>query len=248
MRVLLGLLVAVALTGGPSLAGEHPGSDSDCRTCHTAGRGPAEAPKVVPEPPGFWARLFGAKTVQGHPSVSCAGEVRSDGTVTGCHRPESGGESFLVAGGTGRPVDELCGACHPGPRRPGAHHPTYKKDTDADGVPDRIVRPAEGQEVYSRYAPSPEGRADVLEFRDLPDGSRELVARLPLETVVETVDGQRVEEPHVITCTTCHNPHYGYLVGVGSEEELDTELVARESGDALLRLRDHDNTLCEACH
>ncbi|WP_459942615.1 cytochrome c3 family protein [Deferrisoma palaeochoriense] len=245
---LISLLLAVALAAGPAWAGEHPGSGADCRRCHTAGRGTAEAPKVVPEPPGFWARLFGAKPIEGHPSVSCAGVVREDGTVTGCHRPEGGGEAFLVAGGQGRPVDELCGACHAEQREPGKHHPTYKKDTDADGVPDKIVRPAGGQEVYGPYAPSPEGPVDTLEFRTLPDGTRELVVRLPLETVTETVDGAEVVEPGVVTCTTCHNPHYGYLAGVGSEEDLNTDLVARESGDALLRLRDFDNALCEACH
>jgi len=248
MRRVWIFVVGAVLAAGVVGAAEHPGSEADCKACHTAGQGPTEAPKVVPEPPGFWARLFGAKPVQGHPSVSCVGTLGEDGRPTGCHRPETGGEAFLVAGGAGRPVDELCGSCHGDQRRPGAHHPTYKKDTDDDGVPDRIVRPADGQEVYGRYAPPQEGRVDVLEFRNLPDGGRELVVRLPLETVVETVDGQTVEEPHVVTCTTCHNPHYGYLAGVGSEEQLDTDLVARESGDALLRLRDYDNTLCEACH
>ncbi|RMG86848.1 MAG: hypothetical protein D6708_13725 [Candidatus Dadabacteria bacterium] len=231
---------------GSAWAADHPGSAADCLKCHAAGAGPAEAVKVVPEQPGFWAKLFGAKPVRGHPSVSCAGEVRPDGTLTGCHRPEAGGEAFLVAGGAGRPVDELCRACHAEQAEPGAHHPSYKKDADGDGVPETIVRPAEGQEVYGEYAP--DGAADALVFRTLADGRRELVARLPLETVTETVDGQPVEEPHVVTCTTCHNPHFGYLAGVGSEEELNPELVARPEGDALLRLRDYTNALCETCH
>ena len=45
-----------------------------------------------------------------------------------------------------------------------------------------------------------------------------------------------------------HNPHYGYLVGVASAEELNQEQVARAKGDALLRLRDYDNALCDVCH
>ncbi len=248
MRRVWIYVVGAVLAGGVVGAAEHPGSGAECKACHTAGQGPAEAPKVVPEPPGFWARLFGAKPYpEGHRMVSCAGVLREDGSVTGCHRPEGTGEAFLVAGGEGEPTDVLCGACHAGQRRPGQHHPSYKKDSDGDGVPDRIVRPSAGQEVYTAYGPSGQG-ADALVFRVLPDGRKERVIRLPLETVIETVDGESVEEPSVVTCTTCHNPHYGYLVDAASEEELDRDLVAREQGDALLRLRDHDNALCEACH
>ncbi len=236
------------LAAGAGVAAEHPGSGADCRACHTQGRGPDAAPKVVPKPPGFWARLFGAKPYpQGHRSVSCAGEVEDDGSVSGCHRPEGADEAFLVAGGRGAPSDALCGMCHPGHRRPGRHHPSYKSDSDGDGVPERIVRPATGQEVYTVYSPAGQG-PDALVFRTLPDGRTERVVRLPLETVTEIVDGKPVEESGVVTCTTCHNPHYGYLVDAASEEDLDRDLVAREQGDALLRLRDHDNALCNACH
>ena len=43
-------------------------------------------------------------------------------------------------------------------------------------------------------------------------------------------------------------PAYSAKVEVTAEEALNLEQVAREKGDGLLRLRDHDNSLCEACH
>jgi len=248
--VLAGLL---AFTASASAA-DHPGSDAKCAKCHSVGNTAAGAPAVSPEQPGFFAKLFGAKKLAGHPSVSCAGEVRPDGTLSGCHRPEDGGKSYLVMDIADRPVDILCAKCHADQTKPGAHHPSYKADDNQDGVAETIVRPAPSQEIYTQWVPSvrPEPLKrfpDALAFRSLPDGSRVLEVALPLATVVEpNPAGEPVTERDVVTCSTCHNPHFGYLAGVASEEELNQEQVAREKGDALLRLRDTTNALCEACH
>ncbi|GAB4282070.1 MAG: hypothetical protein Kow0092_37180 [Deferrisomatales bacterium] len=238
--------------GSSAWSGDHPGSDSKCRACHTLGKGPQDAPKVVPEPPGFWARLFGARPYEGHPSVSCAGAAGEDGTVTGCHRPEGGLEDFLVVD-PARPSDALCGACHGEQARDGQHHPSYRTDRDGDGVAETVVRAPAGQELYAAYDPLMQAEPlrshpDALVFEPGPDGTRVLRSVLPTETVVERADGEERRESLVVTCTTCHNPHYGYLVGAGTPEELDRDLVAREKGDALLRLRDYDNALCNGCH
>ncbi len=254
MKTLLMVVFALLCwVGSGAAAADHPGSDADCAACHTAGQGAADAPGVVPPPPGFWAKLLGEKPVQGHPSVSCAGVVAPDGRVTGCHRPEDGRPGFLAIDLYRGPVDALCGQCHPEQRKPGLHHPSYKADRNRDGVAETIVRPADGQEVLGALAPenAPEpvrASPDALAFRALLDGTRQRIVALPLATVVEEVAGVRVEERRVVTCTTCHNPHYGYLAEAGSEQELDRDLVAREGGDALLRLRDYDNALCDACH
>lgn len=246
-------LVVVVLAATPALAAEHPGPGARCGDCHTVAKGPAGAPKVIPEAPGFFAKLFGEKSLQGHPTVACVGQAKADGTVTGCHDPGNGREGFLVVDMEKRPADEFCGSCHPGLREPGAHHPSYKADKDEDGVPETIVRPAAGQDVYLAYAGSERAEPlrtypDAMVFRTTREGVRDLDVVLPLQSVVELVEGEEVVEAAVVTCTSCHNPHYGYLAGVGSEEELNREQVAREKGDALLRLRDHDNSLCEACH
>jgi hypothetical protein len=242
------LLIAAAtvVTATMGVAADHPGSDADCASCHGIKSAEA-APKVIPAEPGFFAKLFGEKSLRGHSSVSCAGQVGADGTVSGCHRPEAGGPGFLVKGGGTEAVDLLCGSCHAAQREPGAHHPSYLKDLDGDGTPETVVRPAAGQEVYGPLAAPAKG-ADTLEFVTDGQGNRRLVARLPLQTVnVPGKDGVAAEAD-VVTCSSCHNPHFGYLVEAGSAEELNAELVAREQGDALLRLRDHDNALCDACH
>lgn len=235
-------------------AADHPGSDSKCLKCHEYDSGPEAAPKVVPERPGFWARLLGEKPIQGHPSISCSGVADKDGSVTGCHRPENGNRDYLVLNLDKRPTDELCGKCHPEQRTPGGHHPTFKSDKDSDGVAEKIISPAEGQEVFTDYAPSAKSEPlksfpDALAFVEQSDESSLLDVALPLETVVEpNENGQETEYANTVVCTTCHNPHYGYFVSAGSEEDLNRELVAREAGDALLRLKDYDNTLCNACH
>ncbi len=253
MTKILWLLALACLAAAPAVAADHPGSGSDCAGCHTAGAERDGAPGVLPPEPGFWAKLMGEKPVRGHPSVSCAGVLASDGRVTGCHRPEDGRPGLLAIDLFRGPVDALCGQCHPGQRKPGLHHPSYKADRNRDGVPETIVRPAGGQEVFDALAPEnlPEpvrSHPDALAFQALPDGTRQRIVALPLATVVEEVAGVRVEETGVVTCTTCHNPHHGYLVEAGSASDLDRDLVARESGDALLRLRDYDNALCDACH
>ncbi|MDF1553167.1 MAG: hypothetical protein P1P84_08905 [Deferrisomatales bacterium] len=246
------LLATLVLFGGlafaatPALAADHPGSGADCGSCHGVAA-TAPAPKVIPAEPGFFAKLFGQKSLRGHQSVSCAGQVQADGTVSGCHRPESGGPAFLVRGGGKEAVDLLCGSCHAAQRALGSHHPSYLADRDGDGTPETAIRPAAGQEVYGVLAAPAKG-VDVLEFTTDAEGKRHLVSRIPLQTVsVPSADGF-VDAADVLVCTSCHNPHFGYLVEVGSEEELNSELVARGQGDALLRLRDYDNTLCEACH
>jgi hypothetical protein len=246
-RAAAALAGALAILAMPALAADHPGSDSDCASCHGVKSETPDAPRVIPAEPGFFARLFGGKSLRGHPSVSCAGEVGADGSVGGCHRPEAGGQAYLVLGGTGKPSDALCGTCHAPQRVPGAHHPSYLADRDGDGTPESPVRPAEGQEVYGSHAAGERG-FDALEFRTAEDGTRSLLPRIPLETGPVPVDDGFVEQSHLVTCTSCHNPHFGYLVEVGSEEELNAEQVAREQGDALLRLRDFDNALCDACH
>jgi len=236
-------------------AAEHPGSDAKCADCHSIGKTAAGAPAVLPEQPGFFAKLFGKKPLVGHPSVSCAGVVRSDGTLSGCHRPEESKKSLLVLDTADKAVDGFCAKCHSDQTKPGSHHPSYRADKNQDGVAEAIVRPAAGQEVYTEWAPASKGAPlnrfpDALVFQTLPDGTKKLDVVLPLSTVVEPdpATGQLVTEKDVVTCSTCHNPHFGYLAGVASEEELNQEQVAREQGDALLRLRDHNNALCDACH
>lgn len=248
LLVLIGLLAAA-----PALAA-HPGSDAKCENCHALGSGDAKAPKVVPQEPGFFARLFGKKSMRGHPSVSCAGAVKPDGTLTGCHRPEDGKDGLLVVDVKDKPADLFCVRCHADVGKTGGHHPTYKVDRNKDGVPETLVRPAAGQEIYTAFAPGAKGEPlatypDALVLKAMPDGTKKLDAVLPLRTVLEPdPQGKMVAEKDIVTCSTCHNAHYGYLVEAGTEEELNREQVARPKGDALLRLRDQTNALCDACH
>lgn len=204
---------------------------------------------MAPEKAGFFGRLFGKKEgARGHATVACAGEARADGAVTGCHAPAAGKKSLLVVDLAGKPVDDLCGRCHADQRKPGTHHASYKADRNSDGVAETLVRPAPSQEVFKRFAPAGKRYPDALSYAKRDDGTQVLEVSVPLETVAEVVDGKEVLEPNVMTCTSCHNPHYGYLVVPGSEQVLDPEKVARKKGDALLRLRDYTNDLCNACH
>lgn len=246
-----------AAAGAPVVgAADHPGSGSDCVGCHgfTA---QGAAPKVVPTDPAFLTKLFEGKvTLRGHATLRCAGTANDAGQVTGgCHRPESGFPKGLAVKLSGIPSDELCGKCHPNQRMPGRHHPSYKKDENGDGVPEKIVRPPAGQEVFTAFAPASQTDPlktypDAATFTVTPDGRRVLGAAIPLATVIEKdpATNQDVEVSGVVTCVSCHNPHYGYLVEVGTAEGVQAEYTARKNGDVLLRMRDRDNALCLTCH
>lgn len=231
----------------------HPASGSDCVKCHNYDSN-VENGRVIPEEPGFFAKmLFGAQWYKGHQTLKCAGSKGADGKLTGCHAPELGFKKHLVMNLNNKSTDELCGECHQANRAYGAHHPSYKMDKNGDGIGEYIVRPAEVQEIFKVYDPSKKGKPlsrypDSLVFITLEDKTKKLDVALPLDTTVEIVDKKEVTYTGVISCVTCHNPHYGYLVEVGSEEKLKADIAARAKGDALLRLRDYTNSLCEACH
>lgn len=241
-----------ALGAHPSLAA-HPESSSDCAKCHSLGAS-SDAPKVVGEEPSFLGRLLqGKKAFKGHPSLSCAGAKGADGKITGCHAPEKGFPHLLITDTKGKPSDEFCGQCHAEHRKPGLHHPSYKKDKNGDGVVDTLIRPASKKPIFSTFSPAakPEPLAsfpDALLFTTTPEGAKKLQVALPLETVVEKEGDKLVTYKDVTGCSTCHNPHFGYLVEVGKEEDMKATLAARPKGDALLRMRDYDNALCVACH
>jgi hypothetical protein len=245
-----GLIVAVAAVG---LAGDHPASDSDCAKCHNAASA-GNAPKVVPEEPGFFAKLFlGKISYIGHEKISCVGSANPDGTLTGCHDPDKNFPNKLTIDLTGKAIDELCGRCHTSQRRFGMHHPSYQMDKDGDGVGDSLVRPVAVQEIFSTASVAAQvepikSYPDALHFVTDAEGKRRLVVAQPLWSVVEMVDGQEVVFDDVVVCSTCHNPHFGFLAELGEEEDMRRDLVARPQGDALLRKRDHDNSLCLDCH
>lgn len=231
----------------------HPGSGSSCGDCHKIGAA-GDAPKVTPEEPGFMERMFqGKQSYRGHSSVSCAGSVGGDGKVSGCHAPENGYRKLLVMDLADKPVDLLCAVCHQNAAKFGLHHPSYKADKNGDGVGDYMIRPVAVQEVFTEFAPA--GKAaplnkypDALVFKAQADGTKKLDVAIPLEKVAETTGDKTIVYTDAVSCTTCHNPHYGYLVELGKEEELKPGQVARAKGDALLRMRDYDNQLCVACH
>lgn len=249
---LIAAAVSVLVFAAPLFAA-HPASDSDCVKCHNYDS-KEENGRVIPEEPGFVAKLvFGAKWYKGHQTLKCAGSKGVDGKLTGCHVPELGYKKLLAVNLNNRSTDELCGECHQANRKFGAHHPSYKMDKNGDGVGEHMVRSAEVQEIFKVYAPSKKGKVlskhpDALVFVTLEDKTKKLDVALPLDTTVEIVDEKEVVYTGVVSCVTCHNPHYGYLVEVGSEEKAKMDAAARSKGDALLRLRDYDNTLCEACH
>lgn len=256
---LWGMMVAGVffITAGALGAGaaEHPGSGSDCARCHSF-TAKGDAPKVIPVEPPFLAKISQGKvSLRGHRSVSCTGTINAAGQVTGCHSVESGFAHMLVMNLADKPSDELCGKCHPGQRTQGKHHPSYTKDENGDGVPEKIVRPPSSQEVFTTFAPASQVEPlktypDSAAFTLTPEGMRVLNAAIPLAKVVvkDPVTQQDIEVSGVVTCVSCHNPHFGYLVEVGTEEAAQAELTARPKGDVLLRMRDRDNALCLTCH
>jgi len=255
MRGLKHFVLALLFVGAnlaPALAA-HPGSGSDCLSCHALGAS-GDGPKVVPEEPGFMAKMFqNAKSLKGHPSVSCTGTVQPDGKLSGCHDPDKGFKKLLVTDTTNKPVDPLCVTCHQSAGKFGMHHPSYKIDKNGDGVGDYMVRPVAVQEVFGPFAPANNPMPlskypDSIVFTTNPEGVKKLVVAIPLGTTVEKVDDKEVTYNDVVICTTCHNPHYGYIVESGKEEEQKPGLMARLKGDALLRMKDYDNTLCLVCH
>lgn len=231
----------------------HPGPESNCGECHTVGS-TGDGPKVTPAEPGFIERMFqGRQSYKGHPSVACAGIPGADGKVTGCHAPGKGFRNMLAIDLAGKPTDLLCAKCHENAAKFGLHHPSYKADKNGDGVGDYIIKPVAVQEIFKEFAPASKSAPlnkypDALSLLAQPDGSKKLDVAMPLEKTMEQIGDKTVEVADVITCTTCHNPHYGYLVELGKEEELKPGQVARAKGDALLRMRDYDNALCLACH
>ncbi len=246
-----GLVVALVLPG-VSLGAHTDAMPKDCEKCHLVGV-TSDAPKVIPQEPGFLAKLFGGKSShRGHESVSCVGSMSESGDVTGCHSLNNGLPAMLVINLTRTPTDVLCRTCHQSQSQFGLHHPSYKMDRNGDGVGDYLVRPVATQDIFSQYIPAVRSEPlasfpDALVVKTLEDGTTELDAAMPLGVSVEIEDNKEVVYDDVVQCTTCHNPHFGYLVASG-EEEAKKSLASRSEGDALLRLRDYDNTLCMPCH
>lgn len=251
-KIFIATVVVVLIGAGGGFAA-HPGSDASCDKCHKSGTS-GDAPKVTPEDPGFVERMFqGKQSYKGHNSVSCTGTVSQDGKVTGCHAPEKGFRNHLVMDLKDKPTDTLCANCHPNASKFGLHHPSYQMDKNGDGVGDKFVRPVAVQEIFTEFSPANKSLPvkkypDSILFVTRPDGVRVREVALPLEKATEQVGDKVVVYDDIVGCTTCHNPHYGYLVEIGKEEDIKAGQVARTKGDSLLRLRDYDNALCVACH
>lgn len=239
------------LTASLSMAADHPGSDSNCAECHSV-ESSADAPKVIPAKPGLLDKLFGgAPTPKWHEKTGCTGTAGADGSISGCHRPEDKKKNYLVMDLSGKPSDLLCAKCHANEMDPGLHHPSYKVDKDGNGVPEHFVTVIENKEAVTKLAPALLGEPlksypDSLSFATGADGQRKLVSAIPLGKFVEVEKKETKTYERVVTCSSCHNPHFGFQAENGKDEVF--EKTARKTGDALLRLRDQNNTLCLVCH
>ena len=115
------------------------------------------------------------------------------------------------------------------------------------------MRPVALQEIFSTSSVASQvepikSYPDALHFVTDEAGKRRLVTAQPLWSVVEIVDDKEVVFDDVVVCSTCHNPHFGFLAELGEEEDVQRDLIARPEGDAMLRKRDYDNALCLDCH
>jgi hypothetical protein len=243
--------IAFILSSSFALAADHPGSDSACADCHSV-ESSADAPKVIPAKPGILDKLFGDKaTPKWHEKIGCTGSASADGKITGCHRPEDKKKSYLVVDLSGKPSDFLCAKCHAPQMDPGLHHPSYKVDKDGNGVPEHFVTVIETKDAVTKLSPSVlsqplKNYPDAVSFSTGADGQRKLDAAIPLGKFVEVEKNEKKTYERVVTCSSCHNPHFGFQAETGKEENF--EKTARKTGDALLRLRDQNNTLCLVCH
>ncbi|TLN27010.1 hypothetical protein FDZ71_00250 [bacterium] len=240
---------AFLITAGGALA-EHPASSSNCEECHIYGS-TAVAPKVMPPKPGFFGKIMGEVDLRGHQKVGCSGGPTPDGKLSGCHSIESKFAKYLAVDTTDKPVDILCAKCHAETSAVGAHHPSYKSDKDGNGVPETFVVVNDKRDAAGKLSPKSQkeplrSAPDSFAMVEQADGSKKLGAAVPLSTFTEIVEKEKKVFERVVVCTSCHNPHFGFLSGTGKMETF--EKSDRKQGDALLRLRDQNNTLCLACH
>ncbi|PLX40334.1 MAG: hypothetical protein C0608_09405 [Deltaproteobacteria bacterium] len=242
------LIISVQIAAA---AGSHPGSAANCATCHRVSSS-GTAPKVIPQDITYLDKVTNTqKSIWKHNELSCVGTLRADGSITGCHNPDSGFKSYLVVDITDKPVDILCQKCHLSQTRAGMHHPSYTVDEDGNGRPEKAVSvPADklaNNALSVANAPEPiKSYPDAYLIGQDGNGNAELTVAIPLiSTTLEINDEVKTFE-RVVTCTSCHNPHYGFLAPTGEAKVF--EKTARKVGDAMLRLADEDNRLCLSCH
>lgn len=183
---------------------------------------------------------------------------------TGVHGPSSNYYrlAFSSIESASHNSSDLCSSCHRDDATygyPSNHHPSFSKNSQP-------VSPAVGQEIYTTASswtePLPDfwkqngysaasagGNVDfAVDFwGGNPGGSwasppqPSPYAILPLSGQIDgTVAGNRV------MCVTCHNPH-------GTDLFVDTSLgkggnYKKISDNNMLRVRDEDMSLCQACH
>ncbi|PLX45989.1 MAG: hypothetical protein C0609_01625 [Deltaproteobacteria bacterium] len=253
LKVLALLGVALIFTVQNSAAADgHPGSSANCSTCHNVSSA-GNAPKVIPQDITYLDKVTNTQqSIWKHNELSCVGGVRADGSITGgCHNPDSGFESYLVVDIKDKPVDLLCQKCHLSQTRAGMHHPSYTVDEDDNGRPEKAVSvPADKlavSELSVANAPEPvKTFPDAYLLAEDSAGNEELRVAIPLISTALEINGEVKTFDRVVTCTSCHNPHYGFLAPTGEARVF--EKTARKVGDAMLRLADEDNRLCLACH